>query len=180
MKEHLYQKCLQCPWLWGCGLWWCLQWWCWLWGCSTMTPIDLLDSPTEITHTTAAQYLLIYSPFHIFPPSVAFCVFQFLPLAVSVLSIYLSASPYSLLSLLPPARCHISPGSVMAARNDIIRYILSHLPPSFSPPTPVSFLLTLPSLHGFSSFQKVCMLARSSLLRGMDTSPMGSFLLKRS
>lgn len=41
-------------------------------------------------------------------------------------------------------------------------------------------LLTLPSLQGFSSFQRVCMWARSILFRGMDTSPIGSFLLKRS
>lgn len=53
MKKRLYQKCLQCPWLWGCGLWWCLQWWCWLWGCSTKTATDPLDSPTEITHNNS-------------------------------------------------------------------------------------------------------------------------------
>lgn len=40
--------------------------------------------------------------------------------------------------------------------------------------------LTLPSLHGFRSFQKVCIWVRSTLFRGMDTSPMGSLRLKRS
>lgn len=40
--------------------------------------------------------------------------------------------------------------------------------------------LTLPSLHGFRSFQKVCIWVRSTLLRGMDTSPMGSLRLNRS
>lgn len=52
MREHLYQKCLRCPWLWGCGLWWCSQWWCWLWGCSTETPADPLGSPSEIIHNS--------------------------------------------------------------------------------------------------------------------------------
>lgn len=40
--------------------------------------------------------------------------------------------------------------------------------------------LTLPSLQGFRSFQKVCIWVRSTLLSGMDTSPMGSLRLKRS
>lgn len=50
------------------------------------------------------------------------------------------------------------------------------------PPEPGSHKcgLTLPSLHGFRSFQKVCIWVRSTLLRGMDTSPMGSLRLNRS
>lgn len=158
MKKRLYQKCLQCPWLWGCGLWWCLQWWCWLWGCSTRTPTDPLDSPAEIT---TAKYLLYHSPSHISLPSFAFCVCQFLPLAVCVLSIYLSASPYSLLSLLPPARCHISPGSVTAARNDITRYILSHLlfP---SPSYPHLLPSPLPPPFSFYSHCHRCMVSAPS------------------
>lgn len=135
MREHLYQKCLRCPWLWGCGLWWCSQWWRWLWGCSTETPADPLGSPKEITHNSSGivDYFILFSHWSPF-----FCSLWilFLPLAACVLSIYLSASPYSLLSLLPPACCHISPGSITAARNDITHYILSHL---LSSPPPSSF-----------------------------------------
>lgn len=47
-------------------------------------------------------------------------------------------------------------------------------------PGPLPMGLTLPSLQGFRSFQKVCIWVRSTLLRGMDTSPMGSLRLKRS
>lgn len=50
--------------------------------------------------------------------------------------VYLSASPYSRLSPIPPARRHISPESTAAARNDITHYILSHLPSSHRPSTP--------------------------------------------
>lgn len=66
MKELLYQKCLRCPWLWGCGLWWCSQWWCWLWGCSTETPADPLDSPREITHNNSGIVYFLDPLFTIF------------------------------------------------------------------------------------------------------------------
>lgn len=138
MKKHLYQKCLQCPWLWGCGLWWCLQWWCWLWGCSTETPADPLDSPTEIIYN---RELFTFSfLLHIFPSSVALLLH---PQAVCVLSIYLSASPYFLLSFLPPAHCHLSPGRVTAARNDITVTFCPifsfHLFPVRTSPPPLPF-----------------------------------------
>ena len=146
MKEHLYQKCLRCPWLWGCGLWWCSQWWCWLWGCSTETPADPLDSPREIINNDSWIWLFFFfNPLsHIFLCSIAYCVF------FSGCLCSLPPPPTStcqplhipLLSLLTPARCHISPGSVKAARNDITRYILSHLLCPLLPLLPVlsSFL----------------------------------------
>lgn len=138
VREHLYQKCLRCPWLWGCGLWWCSQWWCWQWGCSTETPADPLDSPSKIIHNNSGIVYFLF-PFLIGLPSFSHCGILFPPLAACVFSVYLSASPYSLLSLLPPAHCHISPGSIMAAGNDITQYILSHL--LFTPPpSPVPFL----------------------------------------
>lgn len=46
-----------------------------------------------------------------------------------------SASPHPRLSAIPPpARRHISPESIAAARNDITHYIVSHLPSSLHPP----------------------------------------------
>lgn len=175
MKEHLYQKCLQYPWLWGCGLWWCLQWWCWLWGCSTKTPTDPLDFPEEIAHNNSEIFMFSFP--------------LFMSFFLLLLSVYFSF--FLWLSVFSPSTCH---------PHYIPFYLFSHQhaatfplgvsrqpgmtsPVTFCPiflPPPPSFLLTLPSLHGFSSFQKVCMLARSSLLRGIDTSPMGSFLLNRS
>lgn len=82
MKEHLYQKCLQCPWLWGCGLWWCSQWWCWLWGCSTETPADPLGSPGEIIHNNSKLFTFFIRLFRLFSLmllTVYFCFFLWLP-----------------------------------------------------------------------------------------------------
>lgn len=47
-----------------------------------------------------------------------------------------SASPHPRLSAIPPARRHISPESIAAARNDITHYIVSHLPSPIIPPSP--------------------------------------------
>lgn len=72
------------------------------------------------------------------------------PLLACVSFIYLSASPYSL-SLLPLACCYISHGSITAARNDITRYILSHLLFLFILPLP-SCLSSFPLLSLFPSY----------------------------
>ena len=109
------------------------------------------STPLEKSQTKTANYLLLHPVFTSSSFLFAFCVFLFRPLAICVVSIYLSASPYSLLSLLPPARCHISPESITAARNDITRYILSH---SLSPPPPSSSLFLLPSLPRFPSYSR--------------------------
>lgn len=106
------------------------------------------STPLEKSQTKTANYLLLHPVFTLFSFLFAFSVFLFLPLAICVVSIYLSASPYSLLSLLPPACCHISPESITAATNDITRYILSVSHP-LSPPPP-SFLPSLPHFPSYS------------------------------
>lgn len=98
MRGQLYQKCLRCPWLWGCGLWWCSQWWCWLWGCSTETPADPLGSPTQTTHSSANAYFKTLVLQHLFCTLWICC---FLKLAAHPPSVDLSASPCSPISALP-------------------------------------------------------------------------------
>ena len=159
MKERLYQKCLRCPWLWGCGLWWCSQWWCWLWGCSTETPADPLDSPGGIRHTTAADCLLFCPPF---PPlsSVQLLTVCFVCLSLALYVLYLSAS--STFPSIPPPTSTLPHSPRGASQQPGMTSPVTFcpiVPPLLPLPPPPSFLPSHP------------LLSHSRCHRYMDSAP---------